>query len=44
LKFKRYVGIVEKAMGVILILVGGLLFFGLFEQIARFGYFVDFGI
>jgi cytochrome c-type biogenesis protein len=44
LKFKRYVGIVEKVMGVILILVGGLLFFGLFEQIARFGYFVDFGI
>ena len=43
-KLKRYVFVVEKIMGGILIIVGLLLFLGLFEQIARFGYFVDFGI
>jgi cytochrome c-type biogenesis protein len=43
-KLKRYVLIVEKVMGAILIIVGVLLFLGIFEQIARFGYFVDFGI
>jgi cytochrome c-type biogenesis protein len=43
-RFKKYVTIVEKVMGGILILVGVLLFLGLFAQIARFGYFIDFGI
>jgi cytochrome c-type biogenesis protein len=43
-KLKRYVFIVEKIMGGILIIVGLLLFLGIFEQIARFGYFVNFGI
>ncbi|MEI8130828.1 MAG: cytochrome c biogenesis protein CcdA [Leptolinea sp.] len=43
-KLRRYVSIVEKIMGGLLLIVGILLFFGLFEQIARFGYFVDFGI
>jgi cytochrome c-type biogenesis protein len=43
-KIKRYVLIIEKIMGGILIIVGLLLFLGIFEQIARFGYFVNFGI
>jgi cytochrome c-type biogenesis protein len=33
----------EIAMGVILIVVGVMLFMGTFEQLARFGFFVDFG-
>jgi len=33
----------EIAMGVILIIVGVMLFMGTFEQLARFGFFVDFG-
>jgi cytochrome c-type biogenesis protein len=40
-KVMRYV---EIAMGVILIIVGVMLFVGTFEQLARFGFFVDFGI
>jgi cytochrome c-type biogenesis protein len=40
-KVMRYV---EIAMGVILIMVGVMLFVGTFEQLARFGFFVDFGI
>lgn len=43
-KFKPYESIVEKVMGGVLIIVGILLFFGIFEQIARFGFFVNFGI
>jgi len=43
-KLRRYVIIIEKVMGGLLLIVGILLFFGLFEQIARFGYFIDFGI
>lgn len=35
---------VEIAMGVILIIVGAMLFLGTFEQLARFGLFVDFGL
>ena len=31
-------------MGVVLIVVGVLLFLGVFEQLARYGWFVDFGI
>jgi len=40
-KVMRYV---EIAMGVVLVIVGVLLFAGVFELIARFGYFVDFGL
>ena len=40
-KMTRYV---EIAMGIILIIVGVLLFLGTFEQLARFGLFVDFGL
>ncbi|HEX7556071.1 MAG TPA: cytochrome c biogenesis protein CcdA [Leptolinea sp.] len=43
-KFGRYVGLVEKGMGVILLVVGVLLFFGIFEQIARFGFYFNFGL
>ena len=35
---------IEIAMGVILIIVGVLLFFGVFNQLAQFGFFVDFGL
>jgi hypothetical protein len=34
----------EKGMGVFLILIGIMLFAGSFETLARFGFFVDFGI
>lgn len=34
----------EIVMGVILIIVGVMLFLGTFEQLARFGFFVDFGL
>jgi cytochrome c-type biogenesis protein len=34
----------EKAMGIFLIIIGVMLFFGKFETLAGFGYFVDFGI
>lgn len=40
-KVMRYV---EIAMGVLLIIVGVMLFVGTFEQLARFGFFVDFGL
>ena len=35
---------IEIAMGILLIIVGAMLFLGTFEQLARFGLFVDFGI
>lgn len=35
---------VEIAMGIILIIVGVMLFSGTFEQLARYGFFVDFGL
>lgn len=40
-KTMRYV---EIGMGIVLIIVGSMLFLGTFEQIARFGFFIDFGI
>jgi len=40
-KVMRYI---EVAMGVVLIVVGILLFLGTFETLSRFGFFVDFGI
>jgi cytochrome c-type biogenesis protein len=40
-KTMRYV---EIGMGIVLIIVGTMLFLGTFEQIARFGFFIDFGI
>lgn len=43
-KYRRAMHIIEIVMGCILIVVGIMLFLGTFEQIARFGYFIDFGI
>ena len=40
-KVMRYTEIV---MGILLIIVGVMLFLGTFEQLARFGFFVDFGL
>ncbi len=34
----------EIVMGVILIIVGVMLFFGIFEQLSRYGWWVDFGL
>ncbi len=43
-KYGRVMRITEMIMGGILIIVGLMLFLGTFEQIASFGYFVDFGL
>jgi cytochrome c-type biogenesis protein len=40
-KTMRYV---EIAMGVVMVIVGVMLLLGTFEQLARFGFFVDFGL
>ncbi len=41
---KKVIHAIEIAMGVVLIIVGVLLFMGVFEQLARFGFFVDLGL
>lgn len=43
-KYGKVMHYVEIAMGVVLIIIGIMLFFGTFETLARFGFFVDFGI
>lgn len=43
-KYGKIMHYVEIAMGIILIIVGVMLLLGTFEQIARFGLFVDFGL
>ena len=43
-KYGKAMHYVEIAMGVILIIIGIMLFFGTFEYLARFGFFVDFGL
>lgn len=43
-RYGKLLHYIEIGMGVLLILVGLLLFFGIFEQLARFGWFVDFGL
>jgi cytochrome c-type biogenesis protein len=40
-KMMRYI---EIGMGIIMIVVGIMLFMGTFEQLSRFGFFVDFGL
>ena len=42
--FKQIIGISEVVAGVLLIILGGMLSMGIFEQISRFGFFVDFGL
>lgn len=43
-KYRKIMHVTEIVMGVILIIVGVMLFLGTFEQLARFGPFVDFGL
>ncbi|SRR5581483_786087 len=43
-KYNKVMRYVEIAMGVILVIVGVLLFAGVFELIARYGYYVNFGL
>ncbi len=43
-KYKKTMRYVEVTMGVILVIVGLMLFAGTFELIARYGFFVDFGL
>ena len=43
-KYGKVMRYVEIGMGVILVIVGVMLFLGTFEQLSRFGLFVDFGI
>ena len=43
-RYRKVMHIVEIVMGIVMIIVGVMLFLGTFEQLARFGFFVDFGI
>jgi cytochrome c-type biogenesis protein len=43
-KYGKAMRYVEIGMGIIMVIVGLMLFFGTFEQLARFGLFFDFGI
>ncbi len=43
-KYSKVMHYVEVAMGVLLVIVGVLLFAGVFELISRYGYYVNFGI
>ncbi len=43
-KYGKVMRYVEIAMGVILVIVGVMLFAGVFELIARYGYYVNFGL
>ena len=43
-KYGKVMHYVEIAMGVILVIVGVMLFAGVFELIARYGYYVNFGL
>ena len=43
-KYGRVMHYAEIAMGVVLVIVGVMLFAGTFELIARYGYFVDLGL
>ncbi len=43
-KYGKYLHYVEIAMGVVLVIIGIMLFLGTFNQLARFGLFFDFGI
>lgn len=43
-KYGKVMRYVEIGMGVLLVIVGIMLFLGTFEQLSRFGVFIDFGI
>jgi cytochrome c-type biogenesis protein len=43
-KYSRAIHYIEISMGVILIIVGGLLFMGTFALLNQLGFFIDFGL
>jgi cytochrome c-type biogenesis protein len=43
-KYGKVMHYIEIGMGIVLIIVGVLLFFGVFNQLSQFGLFVDFGL
>ena len=43
-KYSKIMHYVEIAMGVVLVIVGILLFAGVFELLARYGFYVNFGL
>jgi cytochrome c-type biogenesis protein len=43
-KYGKAMHYIEIGMGVVLIIVGIMLFFGIFNQLAQFGTFIDFGL
>lgn len=43
-KYRKTIHYIEIAMGVIMIIVGAMLFLGTFEQLGRYGLFVNFGL
>ena len=43
-KYSKVMHYVEIAMGVVMVIVGVMLFAGIFELIARYGYYVNFGL
>jgi cytochrome c-type biogenesis protein len=43
-RYQKVLHYIEIGMGVVMIVVGVLLFLGVFEQLARYGWFIDFGI
>lgn len=43
-RYGKYLHFVEIAMGIVLVIIGIMLFLGSFNELARFGFFYDFGI
>lgn len=43
-RYRKMMHYTEIVMGIVLVVVGIMLFLGIFEQLARFGLFVDFGL
>jgi len=43
-KYNKLMHGIEIGMGVVLIIVGVMLFFGVFNTLSQFGFFVDFGL
>jgi cytochrome c-type biogenesis protein len=43
-RYSRYLRYIEIVMGLVLVIIGIMLFLGTFNQLARFGLFFDFGI
>lgn len=43
-RYGRLMHVIEVAMGIVLIIVGIMLTMGIYETMARFGFFVDFGL